>query len=102
MNEKLETYYGLPEEVKFCKRCVMSNQRPSSAIEFKHTINSKKTTLKIDNDGICEACKTAEMKENIDWEKREAELIQLLGKYRRNDGYYDCLVPGSGGKYSAY
>lgn len=102
MNKKLETYYGLPEEVKFCKRCVMSNQRPASAIEFKHTINSKKTTLKIDDDGICEACKTAEMKESFNWEKREDELIQLLDKYRRNDGYYDCLVPGSGGKDSAY
>jgi N-acetyl sugar amidotransferase len=102
MSKELETYYGLPEEVKFCKRCVMSNQRPSSAIEFKHTINSKKTTLKISDDGICEACKTAEMKERINWEKREDELIQLLDKYRRNDGYYDCLVPGSGGKDSAY
>jgi len=102
MNEKLETYYGLPEEVKFCKRCVMSNQRPASTVEFKHTIFSKKTTLKIDGDGICDACKTAEMKESINWEKREDELIQLLDKYRRNDGYYDCLVPGSGGKDSAY
>ena len=102
MNKKLETYYGLPEEVKFCKRCVMSNQRPASAVEFKHTINSKKTTLKIDNDGICEACKTAEMKESINWEKREDELIQLLDKHRRNDGCYDCLVPGSGGKDSAF
>ena len=23
-----KSYYGLPEEVKFCKKCVMSNQRP--------------------------------------------------------------------------
>jgi len=102
MNEKLETFYGLPKEVKFCKRCVMSNQRPTSAVEFKHTINSKKTTLRIDNSGICEACKTAEIKEGINWEKREDELIQLLDKYRRNDGYYDCIIPGSGGKDSAF
>ena len=32
---KLEAYYGLPNEVKFCKKCVISNQRPSSTIEFK-------------------------------------------------------------------
>jgi len=25
-----------------------------------------------------------------------------LDKYRRSDGYYDCIVPGSGGKDSAY
>ena len=28
--EKLEAKYGWPSEVKFCKRCVMSNQRPAS------------------------------------------------------------------------
>ena len=27
--------YGLPLEVKFCKKCTVNNQRPSSAIEFK-------------------------------------------------------------------
>jgi N-acetyl sugar amidotransferase len=102
MAGKLETKYGLPEEVKFCNRCVMSNQRPASAVEFKHTINSKKTTLNIGQDGVCDACRQAEAKDNIDWGKREAELLQLLDKYRRNDGYYDCIVPGSGGKDSAF
>ena len=48
-NEKLETKYGLPLEVKFCKKCVMSNQRPSSEIEFKHNINTKKKTLNFDS-----------------------------------------------------
>jgi N-acetyl sugar amidotransferase len=102
MSEKLEAKYGLPEKVVFCKRCVMSNQRPASAVEYKHTINSKKVTLKIDEDGICEACKQAEEKEKIDWGKREEELLRLLDKHRRNDGYYDCIVPGSGGKDSAF
>ncbi len=41
-NNNLEAYYGLPQEVKFCTKCVMSNQRPASTIEFKHTTNSKK------------------------------------------------------------
>ena len=43
----LEAYYGLPSEVKFCSKCVMSNQRPASAIEFKHTKDSKKVTLNL-------------------------------------------------------
>jgi hypothetical protein len=37
VTEKLETRYGLPEKVVFCKRCMMSNQRPASVPEFKHT-----------------------------------------------------------------
>ena len=99
---KLEAYYGLPQDVIFCKKCVMSNQRPASAIEFKHTRDSKKTSMNIDDEGVCDACRTAEKKEGIDWEKREKELLKLLDKYRRTDGHYDCLVPGSGGKDSAY
>jgi len=99
---KPEAKYGLPEKVIFCKRCVMSNQRPASATEFKHTINSKKRTLAIDAEGVCDACRVAEGKESIDWKKREEELLKLLDKHRRNDGDYDCIVPGSGGKDSAY
>lgn len=98
----LETKYGLPEKVVFCKRCVMSNQRPASATEFKHTINSKKRTMAIDDQGVCDACRVTEGKEQIDWKKREEELLKLLDKHRRNDGGYDCIVPGSGGKDSAY
>jgi N-acetyl sugar amidotransferase len=102
MDEKLEAKYGLPEKVVFCKRCVMSNQRPASAVEFKHTIDSKKVTLNIGEDGVCDACKHADTKEKIDWKQREKELLQLLDKYRRHDGNYDCIVPGSGGKDSAF
>jgi N-acetyl sugar amidotransferase len=100
--KKLEAYYGLPEEVTFCTKCVMSNQRPTSAVEFKHTKDSKKTTMNFDEEGVCDACRTAEIKDNIDWGMREEELLALLDKYRKNDGSYDCLVPGSGGKDSAY
>jgi N-acetyl sugar amidotransferase len=104
MSEKIkrEAFYGLPEDVKFCTKCVMSNQRPTSAIEFKHNKESKKTTMNFDEHGVCDACRTAEIKDNINWGMREKELIKLLDKHRKNDGSYDCLVPGSGGKDSAY
>jgi N-acetyl sugar amidotransferase len=102
MTTALEVKYGLPPEVKFCKKCVMSNQRPVSEVEFKHNINTKKKTLVFDAEGVCDACRANEQKEAIDWEKREEELLALLDKYRSKDGSYDCLVPGSGGKDSAY
>jgi N-acetyl sugar amidotransferase len=98
----LEAYFGLPNEVKFCQKCVMSNQRPTSSVEFKSTKDSKKTTMNFDEEGVCDACRNAEIKENIDWGMREEELVELLDKHRKNDGSYDCLVPGSGGKDSAY
>lgn len=102
MAKELEVKYGLPKEVKFCKRCVMSNQRPVSEIEFKHTIETKKKTLAFDDEDICDACRANEQKERIDWAKREEELLALLDKHRSKDGSYDCLVPGSGGKDSAF
>jgi N-acetyl sugar amidotransferase len=101
-DQKLEAYYGLPQQVLFCTKCVMSNQRPTSAVEFKHTKDSKKTTMNFDEQGVCDACRTAEIKDNIDWGMREEELLALLDKHRKSDGSYDCLVPGSGGKDSAY
>jgi N-acetyl sugar amidotransferase len=102
MSTARETKYGLPGEVKFCKRCVMSNQRPVSAVEFKHTIESKKKTMNFDEEGVCDACRANDQKRSIDWDKREQELVQLLDKHRSKDGSYDCIVPGSGGKDSAY
>jgi N-acetyl sugar amidotransferase len=101
MSKELEAYYGLPKEVKFCKKCVMSNQRPNSEIEFKHNIHTKKKTIHFDEEGVCDACKVSEMKEReINWKKREDELWALCDKYRSKDDSYDCIAPGSGGKDS--
>jgi N-acetyl sugar amidotransferase len=102
MSEKLEAYYNLPPEVYFCRSCVMSNQRPSSYPEFRHTKDRKTPTLHIDAQGVCDACRFAEKKEQIDWQAREKELERLLDQFRRNDGEYDCILPGSGGKDSIY
>ncbi len=102
MSERLEAKYGLPEEVIFCKRCVMSNQRPASTVEFKHTPDREVRSLHIDEESVCDACRVAERKEQIDWKEREEELLSLLDKHRRSDGSYDCIVPGSGGKDSCF
>jgi N-acetyl sugar amidotransferase len=102
MTEKPEAKYGLPQTVTFCKKCVMSNQRPASVPEFKHTSERRGSKyMHISEEGICDACRQTIIKEKIDWKVREEELLALLDRYRRNDGYYDCLVPGSGGKDSA-
>ena len=97
-----ETLYGLPAEVRFCQRCVMSNQRPSSYPEFKHRPDRITPTLNIDTDGICDPCRLAESKGDIDWEERERQLVEVLDQHRKDDGSYDILVPGSGGKDSAF
>jgi len=76
------------EKVVFCKKCVLSNQRPR---------------LMFNSDGVCAACLYSEYKENsIDWDKRAKELEILCDKHRRDDGYWDVVVPASGGKDSSY
>lgn len=92
--------YGLPLEVKYCKKCTMSNQRPSSSVEFKNKPGEKKRAISFDSEGVCEACRYAEKKKNIRWNDRELQLRELCDRFRRNDGRYDVVVPGSGGKDS--
>ena len=100
-NSKLESYFGLPEEVQYCTQCVMSNQRPSSTIEFKNV--DKKQSLLMDERGVCAACVQHENKwGKIDYEAREKVLEEILDRHRSKDESYDVLVPGSGGKDSMY
>jgi N-acetyl sugar amidotransferase len=102
-NGPFEAKYGLPEKVLYCKKCVSSNQRPNSTIEYKHKKNDIKKTMKFDESGICDACRMTEKKNTeIDWKEREKLLIDLCNKHRSKDGSYDCLLPGSGGKDSFY
>jgi len=76
------------DKVVYCKKCVLSNQRPR---------------LLFNDEGVCAACLYSEYKKkSIDWNKRQKELEALCDKHRRSDGYWDVVVPGSGGKDSTY
>jgi N-acetyl sugar amidotransferase len=86
INNKLK--YNLPDEVIHCTKCVISNQRPR---------------ILFDENGVCSACQFAEQKQkNINWDERERELVDLLDRHRRKDGYWDVVVPASGGKDSVF
>ncbi len=84
----VQRQYKLPSEVQYCKKCVISNQRP------RITFNAE---------GVCSACQFAEVKRTkIDWKARERELAALCDRFRRTDGRFDVIVPSSGGKDSGY
>jgi N-acetyl sugar amidotransferase len=86
--EHLDKFLGArPEKVAYCSRCVQSNQRPR--IEF-------------DSEGVCSACRYWDRKASIDWEARADHLSDILAQHRSSRGKYDVVVPGSGGKDSAY
>lgn len=80
-------YYRLPKEVIYCKRCVVSNQRPR---------------IIFDDQGVCNACNYADKKQRvIDWAEREKKFLDLLDRHRSRSGRYDVVVACSGGKDSA-
>lgn len=87
--------------IKFCKECVISNQRPSSVVEFKNKLEDTKPMIQF-TDGVCSACIWEKEKSNINWSDRRNELELLCDKFRKTDGTYDCIIPGSGGKDSAF
>ena len=101
---KKKAVRNLPEEVKFCAKCVVPNTRPSTTNEYGHTTNHAHRFIEFDKEGVCSGCRFCEAKFDgtIDWKKREEELLKLLATHRSKDGSYDCLVPGSGGKDSVY
>src|SRR3989338_2621883 len=75
--------------LKYCKKCVMPNTKPD---------------LNFDEDGVCDACRSAERKaQAIDWSARKKEFEEIIQRYKSKDGKnYDCIVQVSGGKDSTY
>ena len=96
--------HGLPLEVKYCVKCNLSNQRPTSMNEYFHNSESEHTTVEFDENNVCAGCKFVkqEFDNTVDWSEREKELKEICDRFRKNNGEYDCIVPGSGGKDSIY
>ena len=83
---KLKTLFGLPKKIIFCKKSLISNQRPNSSIEFNHNEKSKKKTLYIDKNGLSDSWKYSRIKHKIDYSTREKQLLKLLDKHRGKHG----------------
>lgn len=80
--------YNLPLNVRFCKLCTMSNQRPR---------------ISFDSEGVCSACLFSRQKKTVfDWAKRWSELEKLADSIRSKDGSFDVVVPCSGGKDGSF
>ena len=94
--------YGLPNNVEYCVKGVMSNQKVTPSKVTRDSAESVKNTLYFEN-GVCEPCMIHDAKENeINWEERNQQLHSLCNSYRSKNGNWDCIVPGSGGKDSVY
>ena len=101
---KNKIFYGLPSKVKYCVRCNISNQQPTSTNEYKHDQDTTQITIDFDVDNVCAACKSNDVKWDgtINWDDREKELKELSLKFKNLNQQYNCLVAGSGGKDSVF
>lgn len=73
--------------MKYCTKCVLPDTHE---------------TIQFDSEGVCNICRQAEVKhQKINWEERGAMLCKIASQYRGKDEY-DCIVPFSGGKDSAF
>lgn len=73
--------------MKFCTKCISPE-----------TLES----LNLDEQGVCSVCKQIGFRDDaIDWDERKEMLDTLVEQYK-DKGNYDCIVPFSGGKDSAF
>ena len=70
---------------RYCNRCILPDTRPG---------------VSIDAEGICNGCRNAEAKTQIDWKARAAAFEDLVQTTRAKRRRYDCVIPVSGGKDS--
>lgn len=73
--------------MNYCKKCIMPDTRPDQYLS---------------KDGICNACKSHEIMEKINWEERSTNLKKIINNLDLDKKKWDCVVPGSGGKDSTY
>ena len=76
------------KEAKYCIRCCIPETQEG---------------VKFDEMGICQACQSSEQKIHINWFEREKKLRAILDEAKAKAGNnYDCIIPISGGKDSAF
>lgn len=73
--------------MRYCRACVLPDTRPN---------------LRLDTNGICNACLSHRTRPDIDWNGREVAFRKLVDVTRKKARRYDCVIPVSGGKDSTW
>lgn len=74
--------------MKYCSNCCMPDSKPG---------------VTLDDKGWCNGCRSAVVKSKVDWEERWKQLEDIVLQVKnKNNPFYDCIVPVSGGKDGWY
>jgi N-acetyl sugar amidotransferase len=72
---------------RYCSVCLLPSSKPD---------------LYFNQDGVCSACTSFLERPQIDWNIRKSNFLQIIEKFRKSDGNWDCVIPVSGGKDSTF
>lgn len=73
--------------MKYCTKCLIPDTRPDQIF---------------DKNGVCNACRSHELKEKIDWSARQKDLDGIIENIKKIKNKWNCVIPSSGGKDSTY
>ena len=73
--------------MKYCQKCVLPDTRPN---------------LVLDEEGVCNACRSHDRKLEIKWSERELAFKDVVEHAISHRAGYDCVIPVSGGKDSTW
>jgi N-acetyl sugar amidotransferase len=74
------------DKLQYCTRCCLPETMEG---------------ITFDEFGVCTPCRSSEEKMHINWRDKQSKLIKIFNKFRNNK-YYDCILPISGGKDSTF
>lgn len=73
--------------MRYCARCVTPSTRPH---------------ISFDERGVCNACRSHDLRRSIDWAERARAFREVVDQARARSAGYDCVIPVSGGKDSTW
>jgi len=73
--------------VIYCCKCPQPDTRPG---------------IVFDDEQVCSACYQAELRESVNWGRREEELRVISETVKEKNGDFDCVIGVSGGKDSHF
>ncbi len=74
--------------MRYCTNCCLPDTKPG---------------ITLDDRGWCNGCRTSLIKKEVDWDARWRDLESIVDQIKaKNNPFYDCIVPVSGGKDGWY
>ena len=62
LDNNFNSMYGMPNEVKYCTKCNVTNQTPTTTNEYEHDKNTQQIPIEFNENNVCHGCLVNEKK----------------------------------------